>query len=531
MVLLTTPPPSPRVSRKAIRVERVEQPVSERSVPPKPPLRRRSSTCIANDPRRWQVLAVYASANFMAALVWNILAPVYAVAEERFGARGRQCFCSQQVLTFARSGYGSGHINALAYAYYVWYCPGSILALWMMERFGLRVSLLSGFASQLSMVLLSVVACRIADPHAAYWTLWAGTLVGALGQPLFINNVTRLAADWFPVTERDMAVTLSTVARALGVMLISASAPYLVQSPSQVGRLYDWQLPVWLLIGAAGLYICTDRPLMPPSASAATLWATEDESAKKPLPSGVSHARRAMDEVWSQTLTLCGMPNFMWLALSYSLITGVSWAFLTAVGQILEPCGYSTYNAGMANAVLMGATVAGCFAAAPMVESTRAYVALQRGFSWASLAGAVAVMATARPSGFAAMLAAWALVGFCVGPLSPITYEHAVEMSFPIPAQTSAAVLIVSSNLLGFMETLGVTLLLKRPASASCSSTLTPAALFVVLMVTLGIVCAHMVQKDYRRQAADEELDADDGEGGAGEVKGDAGEKTPLLRS
>jgi hypothetical protein len=56
--------------------------------------------------------------------------------------------------------------------------------------------------------------------------------VGSFGQPLFLNNVARLAGDWFPINERDMAVTVSVVARSVGVMLISAAAPFLVTTPA-----------------------------------------------------------------------------------------------------------------------------------------------------------------------------------------------------------------------------------------------------------------------------------------------------------
>jgi hypothetical protein len=61
-----------------------------------------------------------------------------------------------------------------AQAYYVWYCPGSILALWMMERYGLRISLLTGFASQVVMITMSVTGVHLADPHVAYIVVWVG---------------------------------------------------------------------------------------------------------------------------------------------------------------------------------------------------------------------------------------------------------------------------------------------------------------------------------------------------------------------
>jgi len=76
-------------------------------------------------------------------------------------------------------------------AYYVWYCPGSILALWVMERHGLRTSLLWGYALQLVMITLTCAGLRMADAHAAYAVVWVAQVVGSFGQPLYLNNVVR----------------------------------------------------------------------------------------------------------------------------------------------------------------------------------------------------------------------------------------------------------------------------------------------------------------------------------------------------
>jgi hypothetical protein len=64
-------------------------------------------------------------------------------------------------------------------AYYVWYCPGSILALWMMERHGMRLSLLVGFASQVVMIVLTVTGVHLAEPHVAYGVVWVAQARGA----------------------------------------------------------------------------------------------------------------------------------------------------------------------------------------------------------------------------------------------------------------------------------------------------------------------------------------------------------------
>lgn len=388
-------------------------------------------------------------------------------------------------------------------AYYVWYCPGSVVALWVMERHGLRSSLLLGFASQLVMATLSVVGCMIADPHVAFFVVWSGQVVGSFGQPLFLNNVTRLAGDWFPINERDMAVTVSVVARSLGVMIISFVAPLVVHEPSQVGLLYDWQLPVWVVISAAAFFVVRDTPPQPPSASAAHQWKAREEAEAEPLPEGTGRNWRALEVMWADTSALFRNTNFMLLTISFSLLTGLGWTFLTVVGQLLEPCGYSNLLAGIANAVFMGANALGCFVAAPVVETTRAYLTLQRLFSLATAAMCLAVLGTARPGHPGAVLAAWAALGFCMGPLTPISFEHAVEMTYPIPANSSNAILNVVSNLVGFIQTVGITPLLTFAVSSQCLSVMTPAAGYTMATATLGAGASMLIWKDYRRQKAE----------------------------
>lgn len=80
--------------------------------------------------------------------------------------------------------------------------PGAILALWAMERHGLRWSLLVGSSTQLLGCLGSWAACVTPDisPKTAYGILYASQFLGALGQPLVLNNIARVAGDWRAAT-------------------------------------------------------------------------------------------------------------------------------------------------------------------------------------------------------------------------------------------------------------------------------------------------------------------------------------------
>lgn len=206
----------------------------------------------------------------------------------------------------------------------------------------MRHSLLWGYSSGLLSAVFATagVLVPLSLPHMGYALLWLGTFVGSFGQPLYLNNVTCLALDWFPSHERDGAVTLTVVARSLGVMAISIAAPLAVSSPHQLAGLYVWQLPVWTAIAGAGAWVMArDRPPSPPSGAAASQWVDRDAASARPLPPGATRAGEAAAAVFSDQGQLFSNPNFVALAFNFSLLTGVGWTLLTVVGQLLEPCG------------------------------------------------------------------------------------------------------------------------------------------------------------------------------------------------
>jgi hypothetical protein len=130
---------------------------------------------------RFGVLGAYCAASFLCAGAWNTLAPIYAIAQERFDV-------------------GAGAVTLVALSMFLTYIPGSILALYVTERYGLRANLLTGASLQCGMSVMKwagVALCR--SPHGAYALLLGGQVMGGLGQPLILNVVARLTMDWCAV--------------------------------------------------------------------------------------------------------------------------------------------------------------------------------------------------------------------------------------------------------------------------------------------------------------------------------------------
>jgi FLVCR family MFS transporter 7 len=127
---------------------------------------------------RFAVLGAYCAASFLCGGAWNTLAPIYGVAQERF-----------QV--------GPSAVTLVALSLFLTYVPGSVLALFVTERHGLRVTLLLGACMQTGMSLFKWIGVALCPaPHGAFALLLVGQVLGGLGQPLILNVVARLTMDW-----------------------------------------------------------------------------------------------------------------------------------------------------------------------------------------------------------------------------------------------------------------------------------------------------------------------------------------------
>ncbi len=135
------------------------------------------------------------------------------------------------------------------------------------------------------------------------------------------------------------------------------------------------------------------------------------------------------------------------------------------------------------------------------------YVAHQVGWSLCTCAGMGIVLAVTRggvPQ--AAVVAAWAALGLFSGTLlnGALTMEHAAEMTFPLPANVSVAILSVTSSIVSFLQVVAATALLQARASAACLTAATPFAAFTAGTAAVGLACCALLRPEYRRAEVEE---------------------------
>jgi Na+/melibiose symporter-like transporter len=113
--------------------------------------------------------------------------------------------------------------------------------------------------------------------------------------------------------------------------------------------------------------------------------------------SGNNSAGAALRQMQSDFVALCRNRNFVFLLGSFSIAVGMSWALLTVMGQLIEPCDYDPSIAGTSGAVLLGVGVVTSLIVGKVLEKTRLYLLAQKALIVAATAVTLLVLAVNSP--------------------------------------------------------------------------------------------------------------------------------------
>jgi predicted MFS family arabinose efflux permease len=181
---------------------------------------------------RWVILAGYGLLAACTQLLWLSYASITAQAHRAMGV-------------------SEGAVGDLAAIFPLMYV---ILALpsgrWLDARFGQALSagaVLTGAGALL----------RLAGPESFGWAL-AGQFVIALGQPLVLNSITKVAARYFPPEERTAAISVGSVALFAGVLAAVLSAGPLLDAGGL--RLLVWTQAALTVIAASWVITAVRTP-------------------------------------------------------------------------------------------------------------------------------------------------------------------------------------------------------------------------------------------------------------------------------
>lgn len=154
--------------------------------------------------RRWLVLAAFGSLVSATQILWLTFAPITPQAHDALGV-------------------SEGAIGDLAAANPLMYVLLAIPAgRWLDRRFD--ATLIVGALLTAGGALL-----RFVDP-SSYAMVLAGQLVMSVGQPLVLNASTKIAARYFPPSQRTAAISVASAAQFAGILVAALTGGTLIDA-------------------------------------------------------------------------------------------------------------------------------------------------------------------------------------------------------------------------------------------------------------------------------------------------------------
>jgi predicted MFS family arabinose efflux permease len=282
-------------------------------------------------------------------------------------------------------------------------------------------------------------ALRLVDQTFA-WAM-AGQVAVAVAQPLVLNAVGKLAADYLPVEERPAGIAVGAGAGFAGMLLALLLGPTLGGG----GHIVRMLVVEAVLAVAAAAVLAWELRAPAPNEGRAEESATVETSAVRRL--------------WAH-------PQMRNMAGLVFVGFGVFVALTTWLQTLLEPAGVSEGGAG---ALLVGMLVVGmigCAVLPPLVDRRGA----ERTFMLAAAATAIVgplLLGLATP--VAARAVVLAAMGFVLLPALPIILTAAERLSGPTQAGTAGAIVWLAGNLGGLVVALVVQALVHHPTPAFLS--------------------------------------------------------------
>ena len=344
-------------------------------------------------PYRWLVLAVFMLVTFINQASWITFAPITGEAARHYGT-------SDLV------------IGLLSMVFMIVYVLLAIPSAWVIDSRGFRLAVGVG-------ALLTAAGALARGAFASNLALVFVAQLGiAVGQPLILGSITRLAACWFPVEERATAAGLATLSIYLGILAAMILTPVLTLRYGMRGML----LAYGFVAGAAAvIFLAAARERAPDSASL-------------PMFEGLKAMLRNRDFLLLLVIFFIGL----------GLFNGVT----TWIEAIVRPRGFDSAQAGL----LGGAMLIGGILGAVIVPLVSDGLRRRKPFVILALFGllpGLAGLAFART--YWLLLASGFWFGFFLLAAGPVGFQYGAELTRPAPEGTSNSLLVVMGQISGIL--------------------------------------------------------------------------------
>jgi MFS family permease len=351
-------------------------------------------------------------------------------------------------------------IGLLSMIFMILYIIVSIPASWLIDTWGFRIAVGLG-------AVLTGIFGLLRGIFASSYTLVFIFQVGiAVGQPLILNAVTKVAARWFPIEERATATGLSWLAGYMGLIAGLALTPYLTSAFGIPKMLIGYGVAA-LITTVAFLCFARENP---------------------PTPQCVPE-QEARSLVFDGLKQLIRKKDFRLLMAIFFIGLGVFNALATWIENIVRPRGFSSIQAGIIGGVMIAAGVLGSGIIPLLSDKFRN----RSRFILVAILGSIpGLIGITFARSYWLILVSACILGFFMLSTAPVGFQYGAEIAYPAPEGTSTGMLMLMGQISGIVFIFGMDLF-KSPKTGSMATSM---ILLIGLMILNILFSARLKESE-----------------------------------
>lgn len=196
--------------------------------------------------------------------------------------------------------------------------------------------------------------------------------------------------------------------------------------------------------------------------------------------------------------------HYLTLLIGFSIGLAIFNALTTLLAQLIAPSGYSSDDAGLFGAAIILAGLFNAFIAGIIMDKTHQYRILLKSLLLGACLSAIYFIIILRPNERYPLGVSIGLMGFFLLPLLPVTFECAVECTYPIRPEWSTGLLMCIGNILGGIFIFIIQYLISLASIYQPGQVFTPASIFMFVCFLVSAASLFTYRGPYLRLAADQ---------------------------
>jgi predicted MFS family arabinose efflux permease len=225
-----------------------------------------------------------------------------------------------------------------------------------------------------------------------------------------------------------------------------------------------------------------------------------------PSPPSHSEEHHPPINIKQDFISLLTNRHYLILLFCFTLASAIFNGITVVIYQLIAPSGYSSTDAGVFGAIIIVVGLINAFIVGVIMDRTHAYRLILKVLSVGACASGIYFILILQSDQYYPLAVSIGLMGFFLLPLLPVSFECAVECTYPIRAEWSTGLLMCAGSVLGGVFTFIFEALLELAPVSKSGLIITSASIFILCCCVISTLVIFTFKGPYLRLESERQV-------------------------